>query len=78
MCRSRSWLRRRRTTEIYLWCLARTLLSLEIGIVAREARKTGYDIIREQTDVRVVVLHSLVIAAALNCDAILGSGQLIL
>src|SRR5215470_1363607 len=81
-CRfSPRWLRRgsgSRRSEVYLWNLARSFCRFEIGVVRLEARPSREDVVGELLDVRVVVLQSIVVALALDSNAIFGACQLIL
>src|SRR5208337_1505531 len=67
-----------RRAEIHLGSLARSLGSNKVSIIPLESSPPGKDVIREKTDVGVVILDGLVIAAALDGDAVFGSGQLVL
>src|SRR5450432_3712644 len=64
--------------EVDLGGLACAFFGLEIGLVALEASHAGDQAVGEQRNVGVVVLHHLVVVAALDGDAIFRAGQLIL
>ena len=53
-------------------------IPLEIIVVPVESRDIGPDVVGEQPNERVVILQRLIVAAALDCDAVFRARQLIL
>src|SRR5580698_6365203 len=70
--------RRLAVVEIHLGRLSCPLFGLEVRIIPRESAEARYQTIREQRNIRVVVLDRIVIALALYGNAILGSRKFIL
>ena len=68
----------RRGPEIHFGHFVRAGRSREIGIVALKTSDARDKAIRKSGDVGVVVLHSVVIAAALDRYAILGAREFVL
>src|SRR5260370_26460751 len=74
-----SWrCRRVGSSEIYLGNLAGTFFRLEVSVVTREAAEARHQAVREERDKRVVILHRLVVAAALPGHAAFRSRQFVL
>src|SRR6516225_9404238 len=83
LCRGWRGLRTRRcrsasVIEIHFGSLPRPFLGLEVGVVAGESAHAGDEIVGEEREKRVVVLQRLVVAPALDGDAVLRSGELVL
>src|SRR5690242_11884581 len=67
-----------RTWKLYFGRLARRLRSLEISVIAVESGPGGEDIVRKNAEVSIVILQDLIIAAALDRNAVLGAGEFVL
>src|SRR5262245_53025932 len=81
-CRSRlrtRWRRRGRWAgEVQLGRGARSIGRLEVRVIGFESWPSREQAVRELLDVGVVVLEGIVVALALDSDAILGAGKFIL
>src|SRR5437660_11996960 len=76
-CRSRRrW--RVGSSETNFGNLPRAFFRFEVSVVAREPAHSRHQTVREERNERVVILHSLIVAAALHGDAMLCSRQLVL
>ena len=65
-------------SKTHLGSLPRAFFRLEIGVVTREAAHARHQTVREQHNKCVVVLHHLVITAALHGNAIFRARQFVL
>src|SRR6266513_1586597 len=78
----RRWLgcRRRcvRRSETHLGDLPRAFFGLEVGIVPSKSTHARHQTVREERNKRVVILHRLVVTAALHRDPIFCARQLVL
>src|SRR5215469_14643762 len=64
--------------EIHLGCLPRCFRCYEVGVIWFETRPTGKDVLRELLNVGVVILQCIVVALALDGNAVLGPGEFVL
>ena len=69
---------RRGPWELYFGHFPPSLRGDEIGIVRLEARPSSENVVRKQSDVGIVVLQCVVVAAPLHRDAVFGARQFIL
>src|ERR1700755_3316872 len=71
-------LRGRTGAEVHFWSLARAFGGSEISVVSLEACPSGEETVREDLQVGVVVLQSVVVTLTLGRDTIFGSSEFVL